>query len=184
MSPAPTSTPSTWTPSMKYLPGRDRTHNHERTLLEQYADESIVTFWRTFKGKPANYNHDIDVATTVKISNAIDLVDANPHVLSQVIWGLTHPNDVHHGVQDIVSNQALIDILLIRHFKMHGGLVLPPLAGARGVQDFFEKLAEKEKAEGKKWAEGNRTMMRYPNWRDTKDASVAERGATTPQYTD
>ena len=56
---------------MRYQRGHDRLHNRERTLLEQYADESIVTFWHTYKGKPANYNHDLNILTTVNISNAI-----------------------------------------------------------------------------------------------------------------
>ncbi|CAE7032484.1 hypothetical protein PTNB85_04061 [Pyrenophora teres f. teres] len=169
------STPATWAPTMKYQQGRDRSQPQERTLLEQYADESIVTFWRAFKGKTANYNHDVDVATTVNISNAIDLIYTNPMAPSQVIWGITHPTDAHPGVQGIIGNQTLIDILLIRHFKNHGGLVLPPLSSARAVQDWYEKLAEKERAEGKTWMTG-RTMVRYPNWRDARGAVVTGRG--------
>lgn len=190
------STPTTWNPSMRYVEGRNRSGDHERTLLEQYADESIVTFWRSYKGKPANYNHDVDVSTTVNISNAIvsppslpstsalsnlthtnahppqDLVDSNPAVLSQIIWGMTHPDDANPGVQDIISNPALVDILLIRHLKKHGGLVLPPLAAARGAQESFEAVSGREKSEGKTWTTG-RSMMRYPNWSDTRSAGAA-----------
>ena len=60
-----------WNPPMTYRPGRDRPLKATRNLLEQYADESVVTYWRAFKGKLPNHNHDTEVQTAVNISNAI-----------------------------------------------------------------------------------------------------------------
>ena len=66
-----------------------------------------------------------------------------------------------------MANPALVDILLIRHFKKHGGLVLPPLVAARAAQEAFEAVLQREKDEGRTWETG-RSMLRYPNWRDTR----------------
>jgi hypothetical protein len=92
-----------------------------------------------------------------------DLIDTNPRALDQVIWGLTHPNDVHPGVRNIVDNSALVDLLLIRHFKAHGGIALPPLKAARDLQSAYEIVAVQEAASGLTWTTG-RTMMHYPFW--------------------
>jgi hypothetical protein len=75
----------------------------------------------------------------------------------------THPDDCHPGVESIISNAALVDLLLVRHYKKWGGLVLPPLQAARGLQDAYEVFAEQEKQRGLTWASG-RSLMKYPNW--------------------
>jgi hypothetical protein len=82
--------------------------------------------------------------------------------MDQVIWGITHPDDVHPGVAFIVDHPALVDLLLIRHFKAHGGIVLPNLQAAMALQGVHEIVATQEKAQGTTW--GDRTMMVYPNW--------------------
>ncbi|RMZ68464.1 hypothetical protein GMOD_00008170 [Pyrenophora seminiperda CCB06] len=175
--PNPNNPPSMlWNPQMTYLPGSLRPPLHPRTLLEQYADESILTFYRAYKPhRPGNYNHDTDISTTIRISNAIDLVDSNPLVLDQIIWGMTHPHDANPGVQDIIEMPVLVDILLVRHFRRHGGLVLPPLEEARKVVEVAEVRAVREKAEGLRWGAG-RELVRYPNWRDWRDGRAGLRG--------
>jgi hypothetical protein len=94
------------------------------------------------------------------------MVDQNPGFMHQAIWGLTHPDDVHPGVADIVANSALLDLFLIRQFKAHGGIVLPPLQSAKALQDAHEIVAAQEIAQGKVWSAGpnGRSMVRYPNW--------------------
>ncbi|KAL1798156.1 hypothetical protein ACET3X_002193 [Alternaria dauci] len=153
--------------AIQYKPGRDRPTGHIVNGFEAYADTSLVTYWRTYKGKSANYNHDTDVATVVNVSNAIDLVENNEDAMDQIIWGMTHPDDINPGVASIVANPALIDLLLVRHYKKWGGLVLPPLQAARGLQDAYEVVAEQEKNRGLQWGEG-RSLMKYPNWRETR----------------
>jgi hypothetical protein len=90
-------------------------------------------------------------------------VENNENAMDQIIWGMTHRDDVHPGIASIVSNTALVDLLLVRHYKKWGGLVLPPLQAARGLQDSQEVVAEQEKQRGLTWASG-RSMMKYPNW--------------------
>ncbi|RAR15163.1 hypothetical protein DDE83_001400 [Stemphylium lycopersici] len=161
---------NTWNPPMTYRPGHDRPLGATPNLLEQYADESVITYWRAFKGKLPNHNHDAEIQTAVNISNAIDLLDNNPDLMDQVIWGATHPDDCHPGVRTIAENAPLVDLLLIRQFKKHGGIVLPPLAAARKMQDNHEIVAGQEKAQGNTWLAGNRSMVKYPNWREWKAA--------------
>jgi hypothetical protein len=83
--------------------------------------------------------------------------------MDQIIWGMTHPDDIHPGVASIVENPALVDLLLVCHYKKWGGLVLPPLQAARILQDAHEVLAEKEKQQGLTWTNG-RSLIKYPNW--------------------
>lgn len=84
--------------------------------------------------------------------------------MDQVIWGVTHQNDCHPGVQWIVDNPALVDLLLIRNFKAHGGIALPPLPLARERQEAHERVAAQEAQQHMTWMAGTRTIMRYPTW--------------------
>ncbi|OWY46880.1 hypothetical protein AALT_g10151 [Alternaria alternata] len=153
--------------AIQYKSGRDRPTGYVVNEFEAFADTSLVTYWRTYKGKVANYNHDTDVATVVNVSNAIDLIENNENAMDQIIWGMTHPEDVHPGVASIVGNTALVDLLLVRHYKKWGGLLLPPLQAARRLQDAHEVVANQEKDQGLQW-NGGRSLMKYPNWRDTR----------------
>ncbi|KAI4713537.1 hypothetical protein J4E89_000983 [Alternaria sp. Ai002NY15] len=141
----------------------DRPTGYQVNDFEAYADASMVTHWRTYKRKTPNHVHGRDVVTVVSVSNAIDLIENNASAMDQIIWGITHPDDCHPGVESIISNAALVDLLLVRHYKKWGGLVLPPLQAARGLQDAHEVVAEQEKQRGMTWASG-RSLMKYPNW--------------------
>jgi hypothetical protein len=57
--------------AIRYKAGRDRPTGYVVNDFEAFADTSLVTCWRTYKGKVANYNHDTDVTTVVNVSNAI-----------------------------------------------------------------------------------------------------------------
>jgi hypothetical protein len=83
--------------------------------------------------------------------------------MDQIVWGMTHPEDVHPGVASIVGNTALVDLLIVRHYKKWSGLILPPLQAARRLQDAHEVVANQEKDQGLQW-NGGRSLMKYPNW--------------------
>ena len=57
-----------------------------------------------------------------------------------------------------------IAVLLIRHFKRRGGLVLPPLLAARVKQDAHEEVLRREKEAGRS-VDG--IFIRYPMWRSS-----------------
>ncbi|KAG9194025.1 hypothetical protein G6011_04060 [Alternaria panax] len=97
----------------------------------------------------------------------MDLIENNEDAMDQIIWGMTHPKDINPGVASIVANTALVDLLLVRHYKKWGGLVLPPLQAARGLQDVHEVVAKQEKDHGLQWDDG-RSLVKYPNWRNTR----------------
>lgn len=86
----------------------------------------------------------------------------DPAMVDQLIWGLTHRNDAHPGVRsDLDSDLFFIIVLLIRHFKYYGGLVLPPMQAARVKQAVHEALVESEKALNRST---ELLFMHYPNW--------------------
>ncbi|KAL1603107.1 hypothetical protein SLS59_004764 [Nothophoma quercina] len=86
----------------------------------------------------------------------------DPAMTDQLIWGLTHRNDAHPGVRsDLDSDFFFIIVLLIRHFKYYGGLVLPPMQAARVKQAVHEALVESEKALNRST---ELLFMHYPNW--------------------
>ncbi|KAJ4392507.1 hypothetical protein N0V91_011384 [Didymella pomorum] len=58
----------------------------------------------------------------------------------QLVWVLTHPGSAHAGVRRDFDNAFFVAVLLIRHFKYHGGLVLPPLRAARVKQEIHLAL--------------------------------------------
>jgi len=92
------------------------------------------------------------------------MVDASPRALDLIIWRITHPNDIQPGVRRIVENPALVDLLLIRHYKAHGGIALPPLKAARDLVDAHEIDARQKAAADRTWAAKNRSIMNYPMW--------------------
>jgi hypothetical protein len=51
-------------------------------------------------------------------------------------------------VQSIVSNPALVDLLLIHHYKAHGRIALLPLRHARELQEVQELIAAQEADSG------------------------------------
>jgi hypothetical protein len=57
----------------------------------------------------------------------------------------------------------MIDLLLIRHFKIHGGIALPPLPQARESEAAYQLVADREAAAELTWTTG-RTMVHYPVW--------------------
>ncbi|KAF3029175.1 hypothetical protein E8E12_000832 [Didymella heteroderae] len=88
----------------------------------------------------------------------------DPAMVDQLVWGLTHPDDAHPGVCHDFSDTFFIAVLLVRHFKYHGGLILPPLQAARVKQATHETLVASEKALNHSI---EMLFMHYPNWRDS-----------------
>jgi hypothetical protein len=60
-----------WNPEMTYRIVKDRPKNSPTTLLEDYADSSMTTCWRYYKGKPPATKFDMEIAAAVKLSNTI-----------------------------------------------------------------------------------------------------------------
>lgn len=79
--------------------------------------------------------------------------------MDQIIFGVANPAYCHPGVKDMAADRELVLLLLIRHFKKHGGLILPPLADALPVQDRY--LLELQAAAA---AERNLPDIHYANW--------------------
>lgn len=82
-------------------------------------------------------------------------------MIDQLVWGLTHPDNAHAGVRRDFDDSFFIAVLLIRHFKYHGGLILPPLQAARTKQEIHETLIISEKALNRST---EALFMYYPNW--------------------
>lgn len=82
-------------------------------------------------------------------------------MVDQLVWGLTHPDAAHRGVRRDFDDPFFIAVLLIRHFKYHGGLILPPLRAARVKQELHEALLASEKALNRST---EMLFMYYPNW--------------------
>jgi hypothetical protein len=88
------------------------------------------------------------------------MFDENYGLLDQVIFCIAHPKlPCHSHVKDIAENRELVVLLLVRHFRKHGGLILPPLAAAVELQEAHVRIMEADIAAGRKPA-----MMHYPNW--------------------
>jgi hypothetical protein len=87
------------------------------------------------------------------------MFDENEGLLDQVIFGIQFPKLCHPGVADIVGDRRLVALLLVRHFKKFGGLVLPPLDGTQELAQIHAKVLEKDMEAGRFY-----TAMHYPNW--------------------
>jgi hypothetical protein len=90
-----------------------------------------------------------------------DFYARDPAMVDQLVWGLTHPADAHPGVRRDFDDPFFIAVLLIQHFKYHGGLILPPLQAARVKQAVHEALVASEKALNRST---EMLFMYYPNW--------------------
>jgi hypothetical protein len=87
------------------------------------------------------------------------MFDNNEGLLDQVIFGIACPELCHAGIKDITKDREFIALLLVRHFKSFGGLVLPPLAAARELQEAHDQVVRQESAAGREMSQ-----MHYPNW--------------------
>jgi hypothetical protein len=87
------------------------------------------------------------------------MFDNNEGLLDQVIFGVVYPDLCHAGLKDIAQDRELIALLLVRHFKRFGGLVLPPLAVALKLQTEHELVVRADVAAGR-WI----GQIHYPNW--------------------
>jgi hypothetical protein len=96
----------------------------------------------------------------MQVANAPkDMFDTNEGLLDQVIFGIVYPDLCNPGIKDITQDRELIALLLVRHFKNFGGLVLPPLAAARDLQAAHEKVVRADIAAGREMS-----PMHYPSW--------------------
>jgi hypothetical protein len=81
--------------------------------------------------------------------------------MDQLVWAVTHPEDAHSKIRRDLSDVFFIAVLLIRHFKHNGGIILPPLLAARVTQDAHEEVLRKEKEAGRGV---ENVFIRYPKW--------------------
>ncbi|KZM25787.1 uncharacterized protein EKO05_0002533 [Ascochyta rabiei] len=92
------------------------------------------------------------------------LYHRHPNMLDQLVWAIVHPDDGHPGVQQDVDDRFFVAVLLVHHFKHHGGLVLPNLEAARSKEAAHQILVDSYKVRGNSSTD---LMMHYPNWRDS-----------------
>ena len=87
------------------------------------------------------------------------MFEDNVLLLDQLIFGITHPALCHPGVKAFPQDRELVTLLLVRHFKKHGGLVLPPGQLARARHDAHEQTVRADLA-----AQRHPGHMVYPVW--------------------
>jgi hypothetical protein len=87
------------------------------------------------------------------------MFDENEGLLDQVIFGITHPELCHPGIKNITQDRELVTLLLVRHFKKFGGLILPPLEEVLPLQ---EAHADAVKSDLR--AHRQPGHMKYPIW--------------------
>ncbi|KAH3950033.1 hypothetical protein HBI56_008880 [Parastagonospora nodorum] len=148
-----------------------RLESETATLLETYGERDIKQFYRYNLPKmhdhhpdlvEANYDFGPMIEDAARLNEKIDMFDSNPALLDQVIFGVQFPALCHPGVADFVDDRKLIALLLVRHFKNHGGLVLPPLDDAQPLSEEHAERLTRHMAAG-----GRYVPMHYPNWRQT-----------------
>jgi hypothetical protein len=88
-----------------------------------------------------------------------DIFDENEGLIDQVIFGIVYPDLCNPGVQNITGDREMIALLLVRHFKRFGGLVLPPLEAAKKRQEEHERVVREDLV-----AKREPGWMHYPNW--------------------
>jgi hypothetical protein len=162
----------------------NRRADQEPTLLERYGERHIVSFFRynmeeRLGPNIPNPNHDFgkeveDAArldekivghlpfgpqTIISLILSQDLFDKNEGLLDQVIFGIQFPDLCHPGVREFVGDRRLVALLLVRHFKKSGGLVLPPLDGAQQLSEAHAQTVRADMAAGRQ-----PMPMHYPNW--------------------
>jgi hypothetical protein len=161
-----------------------RLESETATLLETYGERDIKQFYRYNLPKmhdhhpdlvEANYDFGPMIEDAARLNEKIvrrsrlrfhrltntrqDMFDSNPALLDQVIFGVQFPALCHPGVADFVDDKKLIALLLVRHFKNHGGLVLPPLDDAQPLSEGHAERLTRHMAAG-----GRYVPMHYPNW--------------------
>ncbi|KAF1936098.1 hypothetical protein EJ02DRAFT_414603 [Clathrospora elynae] len=147
-----------WNPSLIYR--ANRPEQQRKSILEEYGETNILTFLRFHMPDPhPGHNFGPMIQAAANTCEKIAMFENNEALLSQVVFGIVHPTLCHPGLRDIASDRELVTLLLIRHFKKYGGLLLPPLAEVRSLQDKHEQGVRADLAAGKQ-----PVAMVYPNW--------------------
>ncbi|KAF2822331.1 hypothetical protein CC86DRAFT_329822 [Ophiobolus disseminans] len=144
-----------------------RTAQQAPTELEQFGEGNILPLLRHYfpqvdprtGTRMPNFDFGPLIEAAARTSAKIDLAEENEGFLDQVIFGLANPDMCHPGIQDIAQDRELVVLLLVRHLKKFGGLVLPPLPAARDLQDAHRQTVAADMAAGREPAQ-----MHYPNW--------------------
>ncbi|KAH7067206.1 hypothetical protein FB567DRAFT_509413 [Paraphoma chrysanthemicola] len=159
-------TPDNWNPELVYR--SKRTREQTPSVLEEYAEANILSLFRSYMpmmnpNNPRltmpNFDYGPIVEDAANLVKTIDMFDNNKALLDQVIFGVANPELCHPALTDFIDNRQLIAVLLVRHFKKFGGLVLPPLQAARNIQDAHVQVVRAKKATGEE-----PPFMAYPNW--------------------
>jgi hypothetical protein len=154
------------TPQMLYRSNRPR--SSPPTDLELYGESNMLSLFRHYmpmtdytNPNAVRPNHDFGpmIESAVRVSEKLDLFDNKEGLLDEVIFGIVCPDLCHEGVRDFVHDRELVALLLFRHFKKFGGLVLPPHPEVRDMQAAHEDVVRADVTVGRQ-----RTVMRYPNW--------------------
>ncbi|KAF9690675.1 hypothetical protein EKO04_011349 [Ascochyta lentis] len=125
-----------------------------------FQDYDLVNLLCVLEGVPNAVSDPVAASRAERLV----LYHKQPDTLDQLVWAITHPSDSHPGVQRDVGDRFFIAVLLIRHFKHHGGLVLPNLQAARSKEAAHQTLIDSYKARRQST---NDLLMHYPNWRDS-----------------
>ncbi|KAF1831261.1 hypothetical protein BDW02DRAFT_650011 [Decorospora gaudefroyi] len=159
-----------WNPSLVYRPRR--TENQEPTMLERYGERNILSFLRTYMPhQRPGHEFGPTVEAAARVAEKLALFDENELLLDQVIFGIAYPELCHAGLRDIAQDRELTTLLLVRHFKKFGGLVLPPLGEVRDLQKAHERVVRAGLAAGRV-----PSPMVYPIWRDRQNTAPSSRG--------
>ncbi|KAJ4357115.1 hypothetical protein N0V95_002771 [Ascochyta clinopodiicola] len=135
---------------------------HSRTkpspvIAAIFQDRELVKLLCVLGGVP---NAVLDPVAASR-AERLTLYHRQPNTLDQLIWAIAHPIDGHPGVQRDVDDRFFVAVLLVHHFKHHGGLVLPNLQAVRSKEAAHQALIDGYKARGHSSID---LMMHYPNW--------------------
>lgn len=79
--------------------------------------------------------------------------------MDELVLFLTHPHQADQNLRTIAHDRRLVTILLYRHYQRHGGLVLPPTAGARRAIDQHATAVQTARQQGLR-----APRVVFPNW--------------------
>lgn len=82
--------------------------------------------------------------------------------MDELILYLVRPEQADPNMATIAQDRRLVVMLLYRHYQRYGGLVLPPIAGARLAIETHAGAVLEARARGVPQEQAPRVV--FPNW--------------------
>ncbi|PSN65294.1 hypothetical protein BS50DRAFT_589714 [Corynespora cassiicola Philippines] len=106
-----------------------------QTIDREFENQSLAPFLRTYfrEANKPNFYYDPLMQKASRTLDWLDYFDSQPDQVHQLVFEIV--NGINQQFVSIKGDRDLFLLIILRHYRHHGGLILPPLKPARDAQE-------------------------------------------------